>query len=184
MRGRRRSGIVHHGEHAPRARTREHDVGEAILRSIHLLGVVAWVGGMFFAVACLRPAAAAVLEPPQRVALMRAALGRFLDVAGVAAVLVLASGAWLFTKATRTSVKAGIGFALPIDWLVMAVLGVVMVAVYGYIRLALWHRLAHAAADGAWPAAGALLGRIRTLVALNVVLGVVIIVVTRLGAVA
>ena len=158
-------------------------MGEAILRSIHLLGVIAWVGGMFFVVACLRPAAA-TLEPPQRVVLMRSALGRFLDVAGIAALLVLASGAWLIAATTRTSVKVGLRATLPLDWLVMAALGLVMIAVYGYIRVVLWRRLRSAADAQAWPAAAATLARIRGLVILNVVLGVAIVVVTRLGVAA
>ncbi len=45
---------------------------------LHLLAVVAWVGGMFFAHFCLRPAAVEVLEPPARLPLMLAALRRFL----------------------------------------------------------------------------------------------------------
>ena len=143
MRGSACACIVRACEHAARPHRvahEEHDLGYAILRSIHLLGVIAWVGGMFFAVACLRPAAAE-LAPPQRVALMRKALGRFLDIAGVAVLLVLASGAWMMATATRTSVKAGIGFTMPIDWLVMATLGVVMTAVYAYIRFVPWKRL-------------------------------------------
>jgi len=158
-------------------------LGYAILRSIHLLGVIAWVGGMFFMIACLRPAAG-VLEPPQRVALMRAAVGRFLDVAGVAALLVLASGAWMIGTTARSSVKAGIGVALPIDSMVMAILGLVMIAVYAYIRLVPWKRLQRAADARAWPDAAAALARIRTLVMFNVVLGVAIVIVTRLGAMA
>src|ERR1035437_433244 len=63
-------------------------VGYAVLKSIHLFGVVVWGGGMFFALACLRPAAAA-LEPVTRVGLMRDALGRFLNIVVVAAGLVL-----------------------------------------------------------------------------------------------
>jgi len=158
-------------------------VGYAILRSIHLLGVIAWVGGMFFMVACLRPAAGA-LDPPQRVALMRAAIGRFLDVAGVAALLVLATGAWMIATTTRTTVRGGIGVTLPIDSLVMAGLGLLMIAVYAYIRLVPWKRLQRAADAQAWPDAAAALARIRTLVVFNVVLAVVIVVVTRLGAMA
>ena len=87
-------------------RTKERDVGYAILRSIHLLGVIAWIGGMFFMIACLRPAAG-VLDPPQRVVLMRAALRRFLDVAGLAALLVLASGAWMIGTPSGPEIKAG-----------------------------------------------------------------------------
>jgi uncharacterized membrane protein len=177
---------VHACEHAARrhaTRTREHDVGYAILRSIHLLAVIAWVGGMFFVIACLRPAVA-VLEPPQRIALMRATLARFIDIAGVAALLVLASGAWMIATTTRTTVKAGIGVALPIDSLAMVVLGLFMIVVYGYIRLVPWKRLQHAADARAWPDAAAALARIRALVILNVVLGLAIVVVTRLGAMA
>jgi uncharacterized membrane protein len=157
-------------------------VGYAVLRAIHLLGVVAWVGGMLFAVACLRPAAA-VLEPPQRVALMRAALGRFLDLALVAALLVLVTGGWMLASATRSARDFGLGFAMPIDWMVMATLGVAMAGVYLAIRLGPWAALQRAAEQGAWPAAAAALARIRTLVVVNLVLAAVIIVVTRLGTI-
>ena len=158
-------------------------MGYAVLRAIHLLSVVAWMGGMLFAVACLRPAAA-VLEPPQRIALMRAALGRFLDLALVAALLVLATGAWMLASATRGPRDFGLAFAMPIDWMVMATLGVAMAGIYVAIRLGPWARLQRAAEQGAWPEAAAALGRIRTLVIVNLVLGTVIIVATRLGAVA
>ena len=157
-------------------------MGYAVLRAIHLLGVVAWVGGMLFAVACLRPAAA-VLEPPQRVALMRAALGRFLDLALVAALLVLVTGGWMLASATRSARDFGLGFAMPIDWMVMATLGVAMAGIYVAIRLGPWARLQRAAEQGAWPEAAAALGRIRTLVVVNLVLAAVIIVVTRLGTI-
>ena len=158
-------------------------MGYAILRSIHLLAVVVWVGGMFFAHYCLRPAAAA-LEPPLRVTLMRDALRRFLDIVFVAALLVLLSGAWMIATTTRASAKAGLGFAMPIDWHVMATLGVVMIAIYGYIRFAAFKALDRAVAAREWPAAAAALTRIRRLVVVNLVLAVVIIVVTRLAAIA
>lgn len=158
-------------------------MGYAVLKSIHLLGVVVWVGGMFFALACLRPAAAA-LEPGVRVGLMRDALGRFLDIVMVAAGLMLLSGVWMIATASRVSGNAGIGFNMPIDWLVMVALGVVMIAIFGYIRFAVFRQLERAAAAREWPAAGAVLGRIRLLVVVNLVLAVIIIVVTRLGAAA
>ena len=156
-------------------------MGYALLKSIHLLGIIVWVGGMFFAVACLRPAAAA-LEPPARVALMRDALGRFLGIVLWAAALVLISGVWMIATASRVSIKAGIGFNMPLDWHVMVTLGVVMIAIFGYIRFAVFNEVRRAAAAREWPAAGAALGRIRLLVLVNVVLAVIIVVVTRLGA--
>lgn len=157
-------------------------VGYAVLKSIHLLGIIVWVGGMFFALYCLRPAAAA-LEPPVRVGLMRDALGRFLAIVTVVAGLVLVSGAWMIATASRVVVNAGIGFNMPIDWHVMVTLGVVMMAIFVYIRFAVFKQLEEAADANEWPAAAAALGRIRSLVIVNLVLAVVIIVVTRLGAV-
>ena len=45
-------------------------MGIALL--LHLLGVVVWVGGMFFAYMALRPVAATVLGPPLRLGLWAA----------------------------------------------------------------------------------------------------------------
>ena len=158
-------------------------MGYAILKSIHLLSLFVWVGGMFFALYCLRPAAGK-LEPALRVPLMRDALGRFLRIVAVAVVLVLVSGAWMIATASRVSVSAGIGFNMPIDWHVMVTLGVVMIAIFVYIRYALYRQLEQAEAAHDWPAAGAALGRIATLVRINLVLALIIVVVTRIGAAA
>ena len=49
----------------------------SVLATLHLLGVVVWVGGMFFAHMALRPAATELLEPPQRLPLLQATLMRF-----------------------------------------------------------------------------------------------------------
>ena len=59
---------------------------------IHLLAVVVWVGGMFFAHFCLRPVAAAQLPPPQRLPLLSAVLGRFFAIVGVAVAAILLTG--------------------------------------------------------------------------------------------
>ena len=40
-----------------------------LLYVLHLLAALAWVGGMFFAWMILRPAAVAVLQPPERLRL-------------------------------------------------------------------------------------------------------------------
>jgi uncharacterized membrane protein len=44
---------------------------------LHLISVAIWVGGMFFAYFCLRPAAVEILEPPQRLPLWLATFKRF-----------------------------------------------------------------------------------------------------------
>ena len=48
-----------------------------LLKLIHLLAALIWVGGMFFAYVVLRPAAVEALEPPQRLRLWDAAFRRF-----------------------------------------------------------------------------------------------------------
>ena len=49
-----------------------------LLLFFHLSAAVAWIGGMFFAYFCLRPAAAETLQPPQRLPLWVEAFARFL----------------------------------------------------------------------------------------------------------
>ena len=58
----------------------------------HLIGVVLWVGGMFFAHMTLRPSAAELLQPPLRLPLLAATLGRFFTWVSVSIVLILVSG--------------------------------------------------------------------------------------------
>lgn len=62
-----------------------------LLLFLHLLGVVVWVGGMAFAYLCLRPALG-VLPPPQRLALMCAAMARFFRLVWAALACILVSG--------------------------------------------------------------------------------------------
>src|ERR1043166_717450 len=47
----------------------------ALALALHILGAVVWVGGMFAAYMCLRPAAGP-LEPPARLKLWRAFFGK------------------------------------------------------------------------------------------------------------
>ena len=155
----------------------------ALLKSIHLLGIVAWVGGMFFVAACLRPAAA-VLDAATRVRLMAAALRRFFRVVDVAATLVLVSGAALLALAFGTERRAGVAFNMPLDWYAMVVLGLAMVAIFVHIRGLLGRRLQSAVAAEDWPAGAAALASIRAEVLVNLVIGVAIIVITRVGGAA
>src|SRR5690606_39815598 len=99
----------------------------AALKLIHVLAVVFWVGGMAFAHTCLRPSVA-LLQPPERLRLMHAVLGRFFSGVLAAALLVLFSGLWMIGRVAKESVQAGVSFAMPLDWILMAVLGLVMIA--------------------------------------------------------
>lgn len=153
----------------------------AILKLLHVLSIVVWVGGMVFAGFFLRPAALQ-LEPPLRLRLMQAALQRFFAAVLVAIVVVLITGGWMIGRAAKESVQAGLAFNMPLDWTVMATLGVLMMAIFGHIRFVLFRRLSRAVAASDWPAGGAALASIRTWVSVNLALGIGIIAVTLLMA--
>ena len=148
-----------------------------LLKLVHLLSIIVWIGGMVFAHFVLRPAAQA-LDAPQRVRLMHDVLQRFFAAVTVAIVLVLGSGLWMIGRVAKQAVQSGGSFAMPLSWTLMATLGLVMMAIFGHIRFALFKRLQRATAASDWPAAGKALGSIRTAVAVNLALGVLTVVVT------
>ena len=153
----------------------------AILKLLHLLSIVVWVGGMVFAGFFLRPAALQV-PPPQRIALMHAALQRFFTAVLIAIGVVLVTGVWMIGRTAKETVQAGLAFNMPLDWTIMAALGLLMMAIFAHIRFALFKRLDKAVTAQDWPAGGAALAAIRTWVGVNLVIGVVIIAVTLLMA--
>ncbi len=153
----------------------------ATLKIVHLLSVMVWVGGMVFVQFFLRPVAA-TLAPPERVRLMHAVLGRFFNAVLVVAGLALASGLLMMGRIGRAVAQTGVKVSLPLEWIAMAALGSVMVCIFCYIRFALYQRLARAVTASAWPACGVVLASIRTWVMVNLVIGVVIVAITLLGA--
>lgn len=152
----------------------------SVLKLVHILAIVLWVGGMIFAHCFLRPAVAA-LEPPQRLRLMQDVLGRFLNAVLGAVLIVIVSGAWMIGNAARQVVQSGGAFQMPHAWIGMAVLGVVMTAIFGHIRFALYPRLRRAVQASEWPAGGAAVASIKTWVIVNLVLGLLTIALIVLG---
>lgn len=140
---------------------------------IHLAAVIVWVGGMFFAHVCLRPVAAAQLQPPQRLPLLTAVLGRFFAVVGWALLLLWGSGLARFSQS---------GAAISGNWYVMVGIATVMTILFGLIVLRFHHRMVAAVAGQDWPAAGAAMNAIRKLVLTNLVLGFVTVAVAILGS--
>lgn len=151
----------------------------AILKLLHVLSIIVWVGGMAFAHVCLRPAAQS-LEAPVRVRLMHDALQRFFRLVSVAVLVVLASGVWMIGRVAKETVQAGLSFNMPLGWTVMVVLGVLMMAIFGHIRFALFKRLSRAVAASDWAGGGAALAAIRTWVSINLVIGLLIVAATLL----
>lgn len=146
----------------------------AVFKALHVLAVVLWVGGMAFAHFFLRPSLA-VLEPPQRVRLMHAVLGRFFKAVLWATGLILFSGLWIIGGAAQLASRAGGNFQWPLDWVLMTAVGLLMIAIFFHIRFVLFKRLDRAVQAGDIPAAGAALAAIRPWVGGNLALGLALI---------
>lgn len=146
----------------------------ALLKLVHLLAVILWVGGMLFAHCFLRPAAAR-LEPPQRLSLMAAVLGPFLNAVLAAIVLILATGAAMIGQEAAQASQSGGAFFMPRAWTLMAAGGIVMTAIYAYIRLVPFKGLAAAVAAADWPAGGRNMALIRRWVGVNLLLGLAVV---------
>ena len=151
----------------------------ATLKTLHVLSIIVWVGGMVFVHFFLRPAVAA-LDPPARLRLMHDVLGRFFKAVLVASLLTLASGVWMLGRVAKQVVQSGGTFEMPLAWTLMAVLGVVMVAIFMHIRFALYKRLRRAVAASDWNAGGVALAQIRRWVSINLGLGVLVVLVKLL----
>jgi uncharacterized membrane protein len=144
-----------------------------VVIALHVLAVVVWVGGMSFTLFVLREGLAP-LAPPERLRVLARVFGRFLPIVGAAIVVIAATGGWLLPQ------YGGVRGA-PWGVHAMIALGVVMIVVYAVLLLRHNPRFQAAVRAEDWPAAGALAGRIRMLVGLNLVLGVVVIVAGIVG---
>lgn len=150
------------------------------LKTLHLLAVIVWIGGMVFVQFFLRPALA-TLAAPDRVRLMQAVVGRFFAAVLWLALLVVGTGGWMIGRTARQMALAGVKFNMPLEWTVMAALGVLMLLIFGYLKFVLYPRLTRAVVALDWPAGAGALARIRTWVMVNLILGVVIVLITLLG---
>jgi uncharacterized membrane protein len=133
-----------------------------------------WVGGMAALHFAVRPAAVDRLEPPQRLAFFDAALVRFFAGVTAAIVVILVSGPAMIVLAGGLA-----RMHLGVPW--MLLIGLVMMALFGYVRWRPFPRLRRAVAAGEWPAAAAQLATIRRLVEINLLLGALVFVVAIVG---
>jgi uncharacterized membrane protein len=144
------------------------------LLALHLLAAVFWVGGMAFAYWILRPAAGP-LEPPLRLPLWRRVFGIFLPWVGVAIVVLLGSGYAMLAKYFG-------GFAgAPTYVNVMQGLGWLMVLLYLHLYFAPWKRFRTALDRNVLLDASRALNQIRMIVAINLALGIIVVIVGGTG---
>ena len=138
-----------------------------VLKALHVLCAVVWVGGMFFAYVVLRPSLS-VLEPAQRVALHGQVFRRFFLVIWHAMPLIVLTGfAMIF---------AVFGGMAGVRWNVhvMLLLGLIMAAIFLAIFFGPYRTFR--AAPGPAP-----LDTIRKLIGINLILGLLISAIAVLG---
>ena len=134
---------------------------------VHLLAAIVWVGGMFFAHQVLRPAAA-MLEPGPRLILWSRVLGRFFAWVIAAIILLLLSGYTLVFGVFGGFRAIGLYINL------MQGLGILMMLLFLHLYFSPWRRFRMAVGRQDWAEGGRQLGQIRTIVTINLVLGLVV----------
>ena len=147
----------------------------SIASLLHVLFAVTWVGGMFFAYMILRPAAANVLEAPERLMLWRRVLAKFFVWVWKSVVIVLVSGYWL-----GFAVFSGMD-AWPTHVHVMHGLGLIMALLVLAVFFLPFRQLRKAVDAQDWEHGSQALANVRRLVAVNLVIGVIVVVVASGG---
>lgn len=132
--------------------------------ALHVIFAALWVGGMAFAILALRPALS-VLEPGPRMTLMGRVHKRFFLIIWHAMPIVLLSGYYLLFG--HYGGFRGVGWHVH----VMHLTGLIMAAIYLVIFFGPWGAMRLALAAGDMPGAAAANDRIRLLVTINLLLG-------------
>lgn len=137
------------------------------MKFLHVLAAIVWLGGIVFMLMALRPVAAQLLEPPQRLPLMAQVMRRFFASVWLSIVILLLTGlVMLLTVGMKNA---------PVGWHLMLGVGLLMSALFGHLYFGPYRRLQQAVSAANWPEAGRRVGQIATLSLLNLALGVVAI---------
>lgn len=136
---------------------------------LHVLAAVIWVGGMFFAWMVLRPAAVSELQAPERLKLWAEVFRRFFKWVWVTVLVLPISGIGMWHM--RFDGLEG----APRYVHIMTGLFLVMLALFLRIQLLQLPELKRAIAAQNWPEGGAALGKIRRLVGINLLLGLLVV---------
>jgi len=148
----------------------------SIAFTLHLISAVIWVGGMFFAHMVLRPSAVEKLEPPNRLPLWVAVFGRFFFWVWIAVITILITGYWMIFD-----VFGGLLGLKAMYIQAMHAIGLIMTGIYTYIYFVPYQQLKAAVAEKQFPVGGAIMNKIRQLVTINLVLGLITIIIAGGG---
>ena len=143
--------------------------------ALHLLFSVIWVGGMFFAYMALRPVAGSLLEALVRLALWSQVFQRFFPWVWAAVIILLASGLWMIIKGFGGMAAVGLHIHI------MLTLGLVMMLLFMHLFFSPYRKLQRAVIASEWETGGKVLNQIRQLIAINLIIGLIVVVVASAG---
>ncbi len=138
----------------------------ALVLALHLLAALIWVGGMFFAYLVLRPSLLG-WEQQQALRLWRQVFVRFFRWVWVAVVVLIVSGYWMLFV-----VYGGFAGATPLIHLMQS-LGLLMAGLFVWLYGVRWRQFQAALDSDEFEAAAIALGKIRHIVVVNLVLGLI-----------
>jgi len=129
---------------------------------------------MFFAFFCLRPVAATLLEPPQRLPLWGQVFNRFFVWVWIAIILLFGTG---HSMIAQLGGMANVGLHVHL----MLASGYLMIGLFMHVYFVPYKRLKLATAAQIWPDAGRHLNQIRKIIIVNLSLGLLTITVAAAG---
>jgi len=136
--------------------------------ALHGLAATVWIGGMFFAYIVVRPSLM-LLEPHRRLNIWAGVFKRFFPWVWMSVLLLPLTGYWLVFAAF-----GGFGTS-PVYVHFMHIVGLIMIALFIYLYFRPYVALKLAIDKEDWQAAGAALNRVRLMVLVNLVLGLVLL---------
>lgn len=146
----------------------------AYLIALHAVAATIWVGGLFFLVGILRPAASSV-PLAERLPLLSVAMGRFFLWIWIAIIVILITGyAMIGLLGGMASVPLYINVMQGLAWL--------MFLIYGHMFFSPWRRVRAALKAGALGDAGRAMNQLRLFASLSLLLGLIVIVVATGGS--
>lgn len=147
---------------------------KSILIGIHLLASVIWVGGMFFAYQVLRPSVA-TLEPEARLNLWAGVFGRFFPWVWASVAVLLLSGFWMISAFFGGMKGAGMYIHL------MMGIGMLMALLFAWMWFSPYRLFRKAMAAGDAQGAGRQVDRIRHILVVNLIMGLVVALLASAG---
>jgi uncharacterized membrane protein len=130
---------------------------------------------MFFAYVALRPVAASFLDPPQRLPLWAKTFARFFPWVWIAVILLPLSGYWMIFAFFGGMTNAGLHIHI------MNGLGTLMILLFLHLYFAPFRRLKEALIAQDLAEASRRLNQIRQTIAVNLSLGLIVIVIASAG---